>query len=255
MIQTIFINFRSPWLYLFRGLRNPCRRLLELHIVTNAPEKTNDDRESSDETRHSEFYVQRGNGLSLLVTSSFRKLAAKLSSAGNRVFQDRVNVFVIFRVPNASDSDKPFRFMAPSCQNVVSHKRKPFYALSLCSKKLELPGGKISSSRLPEMWSDKWMRSEFYRCQHKARRVPQTPCLTPADVPLVLIQITCKERQTVRHWLRTHYPFFYLRMTGKAINKDVSWDMTPCSLVDVGLEVLTAVVIKVSIFYDIKPSS
>jgi hypothetical protein len=51
---------------------------------------------------HCEFYLGRSNGLSSSVTTYLQKLAVKLCSAGNRMFQDGVSVCVTRRVSNAS---------------------------------------------------------------------------------------------------------------------------------------------------------
>jgi hypothetical protein len=51
---------------------------------------------------HCEFYLGRSNGPSSSVTTYLQKLAVKLCSAGNRMSQDRVNICVTLRLPNAS---------------------------------------------------------------------------------------------------------------------------------------------------------
>jgi hypothetical protein len=93
----------------------------------NAPQKTKDDRESSDETRHSEFHAQRSKGAVRPCHKFFTGTRCKIEFSGVTGCSKTEFIFTLhseslmhLTVTSLFDS------WALSCQNVVFQKRKPF---------------------------------------------------------------------------------------------------------------------------------
>jgi len=154
MIIRIRLPFFHPYFILFRAHRY--KEVYNRSTATHASDNTENDKTKNVTIHHCEFYLGRSNGLSSSVTTHLRKLTVKLCSAGNRVVQDRVNVCVTLRVPNASRLWHVFSIHAKKFSELclekmwlnynVSGKKKFYHKKPLASSKLWLPDGEISSS-------------------------------------------------------------------------------------------------------------